>query len=130
MSAPHADSSPPHVNQWRDLCALADVPAPGEGGLYVPVGNRAVAVFRVNETGTDRIRVIDDHCPHAGASLSAGCLDRETIDPPNTCVVCPWHGWAFDVNSGLCPDNAAYRVGVYEHRVEAGRVWAKIDARD
>jgi len=63
--------------------------------------------------------VMDDACPHAGGSLSAGSLD-------DGCVICPWHGWAFSVDSVECPDNAAYRVRVYDVRIEHGRVLARL----
>ena len=107
-------------NAWVDLCADADVP--GEGGRYVEHGTRALAVFRI----AGRVCVMDDHCPHAGQSLSAGHVDAQFIDPPNACVVCPWHGWAFNADTGECPDNPSYRVRVYESRVVGGRVEARI----
>ncbi len=105
---------------WVDLCAVADLPA--EGGQYVEHGNRALAVIRLANTGAAAsIRVLDDHCPHAGGSLSAGAI----VDG---CVICPWHAWPFNVNTGQCPDADAYRVRVYESRVENGRVWVMLEA--
>jgi len=111
----------PHDNAWTDLCAVDDLPA--EGGQYIEHGTRALAVFRIN----DRVTVMDDHCPHAGQSLSAGHVDSSFIDPPNNCVVCPWHGWAFRTDTGECPDNPSYQVRVYESRVVAGRVTARLN---
>ena len=51
---------------------------------------------------------IDGICPHAGGSLGEGQLDGE-------CVVCPVHGYAYDVRSGEGQDDPG-RVRV--HRVE------------
>lgn len=104
--------------RWIDLCAVADLPA--EGGHYVEHGNHPFAVIRVlgKDGGNPSIRVMDDHCPHAGGSLSAGAITEG-------CVLCPWHAWAFDVNTGICPDAESYRVKVYAVRVENGRVWIR-----
>jgi len=105
------------ADNWIDLCAVTDVPA--GGGKYVEHGHRALAVMRFAALGGETFRVMDDHCPHAGGSLSAGTI----IDD---CVICPWHAWPFNVNTGECPDAEAYRVKVYESRVIDGRVWAML----
>ncbi len=101
-----------HDGEWIDLCAADDPPA--EGGHYVEHENHAYAVFRIAE----EIRVTDDHCPHAGGSLSAGAV----VDG---CVLCPWHAWPFDVKTGICPDAESYRVKTYEVKVSGGRVWVR-----
>jgi len=58
---------------------------------------------------------IEDACNHAGASLAAG--DRSKIRPH--CVVCPLHGYVFDLRSGavivpqgLCDDQRAFECTV------------------
>ena len=49
-----------------------------------------IVLFR-DRAGT--IRCIGDVCPHRGAPLSGGWVhDVGGRD----CVVCPYHGWAFD----------------------------------
>ena len=53
-------------NQWISLCQLDVVPQ--NTGKYVVVEKHGYAVFVVN----NEVRVIDDNCPHAGASLSGG----------------------------------------------------------
>ncbi len=78
-----------------------------------------LAVWRLADGG---VRVMDDRCPHAGGSLSAGHIDDEL-----GCVMCPWHAWPFDPDTGACPDNPAFAVRTYEAKVEDGRVWAKLD---
>ena len=37
--------------------------------------------------------VFEDHCPHAGAPLSEGTIDEQT-------VVCPWHAGIFCLKTG------------------------------
>jgi nitrite reductase (NADH) small subunit len=89
---------------------------PVGGGRYVEHAGRAYAVIRVDKV---TVRVMDDTCPHAGASLSAGHVE-------DGCVVCPWHAWAFDVHTGTCPDNRAIVVRTYPSRVVQGRVEAQL----
>ncbi|MEX2216195.1 MAG: Rieske 2Fe-2S domain-containing protein [Phycisphaeraceae bacterium] len=111
-----------HNDEWTDLCAAVDVPE--QGGVYVEVGTRAIAVLRVTAKNGEPVdaaafRVMDDHCPHAGGSLSAGAIIED-------CVICPWHAWPFDVNTGVCPDADSYRVKTYAVRIVEGRVEAKL----
>ncbi|MBN2801233.1 MAG: Rieske 2Fe-2S domain-containing protein [Deltaproteobacteria bacterium] len=53
---------------------------------------------------------MDNACPHAGGPLGDGDLDGHT-------VLCPYHGWAFDVRSGACHTNERLKVGLWEVRV-------------
>ncbi|KAF8056873.1 ddmC [Scenedesmus sp. PABB004] len=44
----------------------------------------------------NRVVALDDTCPHRGAPLSEGWLASGPSTGGHTCVVCPYHGWAFD----------------------------------
>jgi 3-phenylpropionate/trans-cinnamate dioxygenase ferredoxin subunit len=55
---------------------------------------------------------IEDACNHAGASLAEGWLEQK-------CVVCPMHGYVFDLADGkllrpkgLCADQRTYRATI------------------
>lgn len=55
---------------------------------------------------------IEDACNHAGASLSEGWIRQK-------CVVCPMHGYVFDLGTGklvrprgLCSDQRTYRIAI------------------
>lgn len=114
----HARPTPPKdINaEWIELCQLDQLPIDG-AGQYTPTAYGVLSVWRLADGG---IRVIDDACPHAGASLSAGRFDADSH-----CVVCPWHAWAFDIDTGCCPDNPQIAASVYESRVKDGKVWIK-----
>jgi nitrite reductase (NADH) small subunit len=43
-----------------------------------------------------RCYVLPDRCPHDGQPLSDGFLE-------STRLVCPRHGWEFDLETGACP---------------------------
>ena len=57
----------------------------------VESGERSWVVF--NDGG--ELSAAVDMCPHKGAPLSAGGFDEGI-------VVCPLHGWEFDVRTGEC----------------------------
>jgi nitrite reductase (NADH) small subunit len=59
--------------------------------MKAKVNNQELALFNVD----GNFYAIDDMCPHAGGPLSEGFVDGES-------VICPWHGWEFNVKSGAC----------------------------
>ncbi|MDQ1439473.1 MAG: nitrite reductase small subunit [Acidimicrobiaceae bacterium] len=60
-----------------------------ERGLPVRVGGTDVAVFLVG----GEVRAVEDHCLHLGGPLADGLV----VDG---CVVCPWHGWVYELATG------------------------------
>ena len=89
---------------WVTLCEMGELT---EGrGKAVSVDGFRLAVFLDRGTAG----VIDDACPHAGASLSRGTVE-------DGCAVCPSHHWAFDLTTGRLRDSAAVSVDRYPVRV-------------
>ncbi len=86
------------VAKLRDL-------APGTC-VSVEAGGRWIALFNVD----GRIYATDDTCPHAGGPLGEGTLQGDV-------VVCPWHGWRFNVLTGQRPDNPNFAVACFEARI-------------
>ncbi len=95
------------------LIDIASVP-PGAGAEVVAEG-KIFAVFNVD----GRFYVLDGICPHAGGPLGKGAL-RDDI------VTCPWHGWQFDVKTGLHCLNQRLCQTQYEARIEDGKVVVEI----
>lgn len=102
---------PPEPAAWVDAGPVTDF-EPG-AGRRLTAGDVALAVFR---GPGDRFHALADRCPHAGAPLSTGAL-RDGV------VVCAWHGWRFDPETGRCA-NVGWGAPVPLHavRVEDGRV--------
>ena len=79
---------------------------PGQGRVVVADG-RQIALFNVGGA----FYAIDNTCLHLGGPLGEGFLEGET-------VICPWHGWTYNVTTGVCPINPNISVKTYPVRVE------------
>lgn len=99
----------------KEYCVPLDS-IPTEGGLRLDVGEDGIALFRRG----DRIFAVGDSCTHMGASLSEGYLDGD-------CVVCPWHGWVFQLEDGLSVFELGEGLPVYPVRIEGDRVIVEVD---
>jgi len=88
------------------------------GGTFVACGGRELAVFRLAEP--DRLYVIDNTCPHAGGNLAAGQVAGEVVS-------CPWHGWKFDLTTGVCVDSPQACVRRYPAEVREGVVYVRTE---
>ena len=92
------------------VLALSDL-APGQGVL-VSVNGTSVAVFKRGED----ICAIGDDCPHQGGSLCEGWVEGDI-------VICPVHGWEFDMRTGACMTVPGESVPRYTATVEDGAVY-------
>ncbi|MBK8576429.1 MAG: Rieske 2Fe-2S domain-containing protein [Elusimicrobia bacterium] len=75
------------MSSWVRVAGVNEIPV-GQC-LGVSVEGQDIGLFNVQ----GNICAMDNVCPHRGAPLSEGRLDGAQI-------VCPWHGWAFDVLTG------------------------------
>ena len=76
------------------------------------IGERIVAVFRHQ----GQWYAIDAMCAHQGGPLAQGIVQ-------DGCVTCPWHGWQYDLATGVQtinrqPLQQTYPVRQIEDRVE------------
>ncbi len=99
---------------WRDVGAVHEMRF--EPGFPVRVDDRFIAIVpRILSDGTRAFAAVDDRCPHAGASLASGWLDGDQL-------VCPLHGWEFDLDTGTCPVGAEWAVQTWPVREVGGRL--------
>jgi nitrite reductase (NADH) small subunit len=101
------------ANARLRVAAVGEIPD-GEGRV-VEVGRHTVALFNVQ----GRFFAIDNHCVHRGGPLGEGLLD-------GTAVMCPWHGWRFDVTSGANVNNPAVKVACFPVTVEDGAIYVDL----
>ena len=95
---------------------LGDIPI-GEGRAYV-IDGAQVAVFRPRD-GTPR--ALGATCPHRGGPLADGLLDDRV-------VICPLHGYSYDLVTGLEIGNGGDPVCAYDVNVGADGTFS-VDAR-
>jgi nitrite reductase (NADH) small subunit len=103
------------MSEFVKLTATAELPPEGEAKEFEFDGK----MICVAHTG-EGLSAIDNVCLHRGGPLGQGVLDGNKI-------VCPWHGWTFDVNTGACMHDTNARIRVYPLKVEGDEVFIATD---
>ncbi len=75
---------------WIPAMTVAEVPAADEPPVRLTLLGERLVVFRDTQ---GRIGVLEEHCPHRGASLFFGRNEEDGIR-------CVYHGWKFGVDGG------------------------------
>ena len=99
--------------QFYRVATVADVPS--QSGKTVRVGDQEIALFNLGGT----FYAINDLCPHRGASLGEGLLDGGR-------VLCPWHCFDFDLQTGQCGIVTELKVSTYEIKVEGEEIFVLV----
>jgi nitrite reductase/ring-hydroxylating ferredoxin subunit len=89
-----------------------------EEGKMKLVSVEGTPILFIKQAG--KIYVIDNRCPHMGCGFSGGTLD-------GTVVVCPCHDWRFNLETGEYEDAPSYKLVKYPFKVEAAKIWVKIE---
>jgi sulfoxide reductase heme-binding subunit YedZ len=102
-------------DDFGPICKLAET-RKGEGKHFRPTGgrwrNKAMAVFEEN----GEYFVTNFICPHQGGPISEGKLVDGIVE-------CPWHGWKFDVKTGLSADKEdGHSIEIYDIKVEGDTI--------
>ncbi|MCZ6798873.1 MAG: Rieske 2Fe-2S domain-containing protein [Nitrospirae bacterium] len=84
--------------------------APGSG-IVAEVNGKELAVFNVDGS----FFAIDNTCVHRGGPLGEGDLEGEV-------VTCPWHGWEYNVKTGVSINNPSATVACFPVTVEGNEV--------
>jgi nitrite reductase (NADH) small subunit len=95
------------------LATLEELPL--GGAKEVEFEGRVFALFNVD----GQVSAIDGICPHQGGPLADGPLEGTT-------VLCPWHGWQFDVRTGKTPLGPKIKQAVYEVKIEGQDVLVQV----
>ena len=78
----------------------------------IRAGGLEIGLFLV----AGEVRAFRNFCPHAGAPLSGGRIEGESI-------TCPWHGWRFDLRTGAHASNPRCTLEAHRVEVAAGTVF-------
>jgi nitrite reductase/ring-hydroxylating ferredoxin subunit len=114
------------TTEWIDLGPLDDLPE-GRPALRTGKGSSVAVPLAVVRRG-GRVDVFVGACSHLSGPLYEGTVERVG---GQECLVCPWHGSAFDLDEGQPRRGpAANPQEKLEVRMEAGRVLARVPARN
>jgi nitrite reductase/ring-hydroxylating ferredoxin subunit len=92
---------------------LSDIP---DGGMQpLDIDGTCLVLCRSG----NNLHVVEGVCPHRGAQLSQGQLE-------GTALVCPWHDWAFDVETGCGLTNPMSNLKTYEVMVRDGQIYVRM----
>jgi nitrite reductase (NADH) small subunit len=97
------------------LGPVGDIPVGGSRAYAV--AGRQVAVFRLRDGS---LRALDAVCPHRGGPLADGLADSRI-------VVCPLHGFTYDLVTGEEVANGGAPVSAYPVRADdTGTIYLRI----
>ncbi len=88
---------------------------PDGTGKLVPVEGKVLAIFRVNG---DYFATANS-CLHRGGPLGEGDLDDYQ-------VICPWHGWRYDVRSGAFTVIRTLKVKTYRVQKQEDGIFVEV----
>lgn len=105
------------MNGFEKVCPIKDL---REGfGYRVIINNADIAIFLVDK----KVYSLNNVCPHQHSALIYdGFLEGEF-------VVCPAHGWKFNLETGKTPEGSNGLVS-YETRVIDGFVYVKVEEKN
>jgi phthalate 4,5-dioxygenase oxygenase subunit len=114
---------------WIPAVQSAELPEPDCAPLRVRILDEDLIAFR---TTSGKVGLIDDVCPHRGASMFFGRNEEEGLR-------CVYHGWKFDI-TGQCTDmmnepvestfKNKVRTTAYPCTERGGIVWAYMGSRE
>lgn len=105
-------------------------------GVLVLAGGVEVGVFKVG----GRVVAYENRCAHQGGPVCIGeVMGRyeEVLGPDGGSrgerfadddlhIVCPWHGWEYDLATGRCAADRRYSLKRYEVSVREGEVYVRV----
>ena len=92
----------------------AELPEEGEAREFT-VGEKVICVASVE----GRLCALDNVCLHRGRPLGQGVIADGTL-------ICPWHGWMYNPQTGEPVQNPSMKVAVYPIKVEGDDVLVEI----
>lgn len=101
----------------------------GDSRVIREVRGREIAVFKLR----GEYYALANYCIHQAGPLCEGPRTGQTgvgddgwewtRDDEDDCIMCPWHGWTFDITDGASVKDSSYSVPSYEVEIEDGDVY-------
>jgi len=99
---------------WVKVCDVAGAPA---SGAVMECEVEGIGVCLANVGG--KLSALDNWCPHRRGPLGQGWIEGNA-------VLCPWHSWAFDADTGVAEYPEGERVAVFPVQVQGDDVLIEI----
>lgn len=107
------------------------------GRITTKIDGREIVAFHVSP---DEAVAYENTCPHMGGPVCEGKVaprveavlgpDREVVEERFVShernLVCPWHGYEFNLRTGACRGDARFQLRRYETIHEDGEVYVLI----
>jgi nitrite reductase (NADH) small subunit len=103
------------MSQYIKLTNVSELPPEGEAREF-EINGKTICIANTGEG----CAALDNVCVHRGGPLGQGMIDGNK-------VICPWHGWTFDANTGASSHDASVRVAVYPLKIEGDDVLIELD---
>ncbi|MGI9471465.1 MAG: Rieske (2Fe-2S) protein [Rubripirellula sp.] len=86
-----------------------------DAAIEVIVQGQILALFRHD----GQLFALDGMCAHQGGPIAEGVVEHG-------CVTCPWHGWQYELATGIQTINRQPLQQTYEVREQEGRIEIRI----
>ncbi len=100
--------------QFVRIASRSELPGLNEAKEFT-VGDKTICVANVNGV----YAAVDNVCSHRGGPLGQGVIMDGKL-------ICPWHGWQYDVVTGVPAQNASLPVSVFRLNIEGDDVLVEI----
>jgi nitrite reductase (NADH) small subunit len=101
------------MSQCTRIASVSELPPAGELREF-RLGSGTVCVAHANGVFV----ALGNICPHRGGPLAEGAIEDGRL-------VCPWHGWEFNLANGQCINRPGASVKVFELAIEGEDVFLK-----
>ena len=96
------------------IAAKSELPSTGEAREFA-CGDKMICVANIDGTLT----AMDNVCLHRGGPLGQGVADGGK-------VICPWHGWSYDVRSGAFTVIPTLKVKTYRVQKQENGIFGEV----
>lgn len=102
------------MGEWVRLCGAQEAPVPG-GVMEAEVNGVGICLANIE----GKLAALDNWCPHRRGPLGQGWVEGNA-------VVCPWHSWAFHVETGIAEPPERAKVDVFPVKIEGEEVLVRL----
>ena len=102
------------MGEFHKAAEVGDI-KPGESKI-VDIEGEIISIFNIE----GEYFATSNTCPHKGGPLGEGILEGDV-------VTCPWHGWKFNVKTGVSPVLPSVKVSCFQIKVEGRDIMVEIN---